>query len=482
MYMKVTIRCALSVSLVGVLSLLGCSTSYEDGDQHTEDDLVGRANAKWRNPQSIPVCFTDLSGTGTVERQLRDLATAEFARAGICFTGWNRCSSTTPCPAIRIAVDQEHASDGASGWSYVGPVSWECNPSEPTLWLSPRYAMTSLLHELGHAVGFEHEHEREDHTNDCTWANERSLRQADGSLIFLTEYDENSVMNYCGQDSTLTNLDVQGMRSFYGTTGNECGGGSGGSGGSGGTSGGSGGTGGGSGGSAGTGGSGGSGGGTTTDQSYNYNASNTNNALQNTVNKSISLAAGDTVELGTCGVAGANAGGDTYLRLFKGSTQIAQNDDACGGQGSYMKFVVPASGAGTYDIRGGCYSNSSCNGTVAWKITPSTGTGTGGTSFTFTASNTNSATKNTTNRSVTLAAGQTIDMGTCTVLGSTGQGDTYLRLFNAAGQQVAANDDACDVLSYMRYVVPAGKGGTYQIRSGCYGAESCSGTVAYTVK
>jgi V8-like Glu-specific endopeptidase len=99
--------------------------------------------------------------------------------------------------------------------------------------------------------------------------------------------------------------------------------------------------------------------------------------------------------------------------------------------------------------------------------------------FTFTATNTNSAQQNTTNRNVTLAAGQTLNFGTCTVPGASGTGDTYLRLYNGT-TQVASNDDACGTLSFASF--KATTAGTYQIRAGCYSTGSCSGTVAYTVQ
>ncbi|RKH05111.1 serine protease [Corallococcus sp. CA053C] len=99
--------------------------------------------------------------------------------------------------------------------------------------------------------------------------------------------------------------------------------------------------------------------------------------------------------------------------------------------------------------------------------------------FTFTATNTNGANQNTVNHNVTLAAGKTLKFGTCTVPGSSGTGDTYLRLYNGT-TQVASNDDACGTLSYASFT--ATTAGTYQIRAGCYSSGSCSGTVAYTVQ
>jgi hypothetical protein len=103
-------------------------------------------------------------------------------------------------------------------------------------------------------------------------------------------------------------------------------------------------------------------------------------------------------------------------------------------------------------------------------------------SFTYTARNTDDARRNTVNKNVTLVAGQVIKLGTCTVSGASGSGDTYLRLYGPSGAQVAENDDSCDALSFLSYTVPAGVGGTYQLRAGCFSSESCGGTVAYTVQ
>jgi Trypsin-like peptidase domain/Bacterial pre-peptidase C-terminal domain len=212
--------------------------------------------------------------------------------------------------------------------------------------------------------------------------------------------------------------------------------------------------------------------------SYSYSASNTNGAQQNTVNKVVTLAAGDKVTLGTCGLTGATFTGDTYLRFFgPGGTEVAFNDDACGGNGSSLTFT--AATAGNYEIRGGCYSSTSCTGTVVWQITA--GTPPVGGSYSFTASNTNNAQQNTVNQNVTVNAGQSITLGTCGVTGGNFSGDTYLRLYGPSGTQVGSNDDGCGGRgSNLTYTATAT--GTYQIRAGCYSTTSCSGTVAWTVQ
>ncbi len=101
--------------------------------------------------------------------------------------------------------------------------------------------------------------------------------------------------------------------------------------------------------------------------------------------------------------------------------------------------------------------------------------------FSYSASNTSSATANTQNQSVYLYSGQLFTVGTCGLPSAKGDGDTYLRINNPNGQEIASNDDAgspCGTLSNISIVIPAT--GTYTIRAGCYGKDSCAGTVSYT--
>ena len=98
-----------------------------------------------------------------------------------------------------------------------------------------------------------------------------------------------------------------------------------------------------------------------------YQATNTNSAQQNTANQTIGLNAGQTLKIGTCGVAGSTFTGDTYLRLRNAAgTQVAANDDACSTIGSLIVFTAPT--AGNYQIRAGCYASGSCSGRVVWTV------------------------------------------------------------------------------------------------------------------
>ena len=99
--------------------------------------------------------------------------------------------------------------------------------------------------------------------------------------------------------------------------------------------------------------------------------------------------------------------------------------------------------------------------------------------YSYSASNTNSATVNTVNYTIGLYAGEKFTSGTCGVAGATSNGDTYLRLLNPAGVEVASNDDACGVASMIAYRVPTS--GIYQVRAGCFANDFCGGTLGYSI-
>lgn len=100
-------------------------------------------------------------------------------------------------------------------------------------------------------------------------------------------------------------------------------------------------------------------------------------------------------------------------------------------------------------------------------------------SFTYSASFTYDATYNTSTYAVYLYAGQLFTAGTCGLPGASGNGDTWLRLKNPSGVEVASNNSssACGWLS--NFSIVAETTGTYVIHAGCFDTSSCSGTVAF---
>lgn len=202
---------------------------------------------------------------------------------------------------------------------------------------------------------------------------------------------------------------------------------------------------------------------------FSFTAVNTNSDTVNTANYSVYLLAGETLNAG-CSVPGTSLTGDTILRVFSPfGPQVAFNDDSCG---ILSNVTFTAAATGTYMISAGCFSTNSCSGTVAFTIQGS---------FSYSASNTNSATVNTVNHNVYLRPAQNITLGTCNAPGASGTGDTFLRLFDPANANVASNDDSCGLLSNVSYNVPAGVAGTHQIHAGCFSTAGCSGTVGYLI-
>lgn len=81
----------------------------------------------------------------------------------------------------------------------------------------------------------------------------------------------------------------------------------------------------------------------------------------------IELHAGDVLTVGTCGVTGAVATGDTTLGLLDPRrVVVASNDDACSSLGS--RIVHRAEVDGLYTLVLGCYGSARCGGRVAWSI------------------------------------------------------------------------------------------------------------------
>lgn len=140
-----------------------------------------------------------------------------------------------------------------------------------------------------------------------------------------------------------------------------------------------------------------------------------------------------------------------------------------------------------FSFTDGSWNDYGCGNTARFVCESGPTAGAGFVPFAYSAVNTNSATVAAVNMTgtigipVNLNAGQTITLGTCGLVGATNSGDTFLRLKNQLGQEVASNDDACGgVGSNISYV--ASSSGTYTIRAGCFQNNSCSGNVTYSVR
>lgn len=97
----------------------------------------------------------------------------------------------------------------------------------------------------------------------------------------------------------------------------------------------------------------------------------------------------------------------------------------------------------------------------------------------FNAELTSNATVNTYDIPVTLTAGQVLKFGTVALSGASTADDTFIRLVDPDGIEVASNDDYDTLASYIEYT--ALSSGAYVMKIGCYGDTVCTGTVAWEV-
>jgi hypothetical protein len=181
-----------------------------------EGDIIVQTSGRWRNRKNIPVCFTQGDGTSQMERGTRQVVESEYAKVGICFSGWGRCNASTPCPAIRIEYPKKETVN-YGGLAYIGETSWTCNAAnsqKTTMWLREDQWDWAAVHEFGHALGLHHEHARTDNDGKCPSSKDEQV-PGSASVSYIGAYDATSVMNYCSGQRRLSAQDMAGLKTFY---------------------------------------------------------------------------------------------------------------------------------------------------------------------------------------------------------------------------------------------------------------------------
>jgi hypothetical protein len=218
---------------VGQLLLLswlsGCGGDAPAELSHVErlsEPLFAQSNQFWPgHPTRIPVCWENPTSANLQARFWAEHAVANqwgrygrisFSDPAHPFQGWPQCTAGQPGIHIQDIGSTGQPQALATGYAINGlangvqlQLSDPC-PGYPT---NEHCVRARALHEMGHALGFNHEEQRPEYAlsspppparGDCSaQADPKASDQEYGN------YDINSVMSYCGQptgDSRNTNM------------------------------------------------------------------------------------------------------------------------------------------------------------------------------------------------------------------------------------------------------------------------------------
>jgi hypothetical protein len=242
------------IIVLAILNVIGagCQTKEQSKATGLIDSMEGNFPL-WPDPNNIPVCWYRPQYS-TVRQDYNDevkrIVQEQYSRAGIFFTGWDKCDGTSAFdppeidkgkvkiliigwPTINKVNDfgnrtktvylahqdyYDNSSKKSKVFKVSNPVTKQSEvacPSNNGMNCVRNYA----LHEFGHVVGLHHEAGRPDHNCNLSIGDET----VEGNTTMLGNYDADSIMEYCNnvlkmiadESPILSEGDIRTIKTMY---------------------------------------------------------------------------------------------------------------------------------------------------------------------------------------------------------------------------------------------------------------------------